>query len=644
MYKISVPITLENIDRAGRDELLNMLREFDAQRVFIALPLYTIDNAKKVKILSDLKRHCDFFKAAGLEVGAWAWTFWVEEENDFTKVVAVSEEERVKKNICCPLDEAFLEFSTNYFADIARCGVDLIMFDDDLRYAFLGHDVGCLCDLHMQMIAEITGESLPRAELARRILSGEKNKYRDAWLMCNGHSFEQFAKRIRAKIDTVDPKIRIGACACMSSWDIDGTDAKRLAYLLAGKTKPFLRLAGAPYWGALNSWGNRLQDVIEYERMESAWTYDGEIEIFAEGDAYPRPRINCPASYLEGFDLAIRASGATDGILKYGIDYTSSTRFERGYATFHQMNKPLYPQVDNFFRDKSALGVRIYEFPQKVAGMDVGANPVDSTVFQYTFFCMAARSLAACSIPTVYEGDGVCGACFGQSARYLTPDMRKKGMILDGVAAMILHSLGVDVGIERTGREMATSVERFLDDGEFVATRGMKIFAHTFKDNVKALSLAAVTDGVPPLAHMARDTEDDELVPMSYLYENTAGERYLVLNFDTRYVSAKTHTESMRHYKRSEQYANCIPWLSRGGKLPAFCFGNPNLYTMVKEKDGVRTVGLWNFFADLIAKPTVRLDRAYDKIRFLNCTGELNGDTVILSNLPAYGFAAFEVK
>ena len=81
--------------------------------------------------------------------------------------------------------------------------------------------------------------------------------------------------------------------------------------------------------------------------MESSWTKAGDIEILAEGDAFPRPRTRCPASYLEGFDTAIRASGCTDGILKYGIDYFSNTDYETGYAAFHRRlslirNIPIY--------------------------------------------------------------------------------------------------------------------------------------------------------------------------------------------------------------------------------------------------------------------------------------------------------------
>ena len=454
---------------------------------------------------------------------------------------------------------------------------------------------------------------------------------------------ENYARRMRQKIDTVNPNIRIGACACLGSWDVDGTDANTIAHLLAGNTEPFVRLIGAPYWAANNSWGNHLQDAVELERLESTWTRDSDIEIFAEGDAYPRPRISCPASYLEGFDTAIRASGATDGILKYAIDYTSSAKYEQGYVKFHKMNRPLYSQIDEFFREKDACGVRIYEFPKKIADMEVGEAPVSSYRFQNTIFCTSLRSLSNCSIPTTYEGEGVCGACFGPSARYLTPEMRKRGVIIDGAAAMVLHSMGIDVGIAELGGEVVTSVEHFIGNGETCATHGIKIFDHVFNENIIVCS-DAETSSNPALSHMKDTVNEIKRVTMSYLYENADGERYLVINFDTRYRSKDDHTEAMRYYERSRQYADSIEWLSRGKKLPAFCFGNPQLYTMVKEKDGARAVGLWNFFADLIIEPVIKLDREFSSIRFINCNGTLDKDTVTLSTLPAFGFAAFEVK
>ena len=56
------------------------------------------------------------------------------------------------------------------------------------------------------------------------------------------------------------------------------------------------------------------------------------------------------------------------------------------------------------------------------------------------------------------------------------------------------------------------------------------------------------------------------------------------------------------------------------------------------------SVGLWNFFADSVLAPVVELDRKYSTAEFVNCTGRLEGDRVILSELPAFGFAFFEVK
>jgi len=65
---------------------------------------------------------------------------------------------------------------------------------------------------------------------------------------------------------------------------------------------------------------------------------------------------------------------------------------------------------------------------------------------------------------------------------------------------------------------------------------------------------------------------------------------------------------------------------------------------MCKEKDGALSVGLWNFHADKIGKPVLKLDKKYNSIRFANCEGELSGDTVTLSKLGAYEYAFFEVR
>lgn len=629
MHKISVPVMNYNVKRSDRKRLLQELRRFNAERIFLALDTYENDKKKRIESLKELEDNCKFFKEKGFEVGAWIWTFWVKNNTEFRNMRSIKGTEI--REFMCPTDEKFVEFATDYMSDIAKCGIDLIMFDDDFRYGFLSDSPACLCDKHIEIINSITGEKSTREEIYNHIVSGRKNKFRDAYLKANGDAFRNFAYAVRNAVDKVDCTIRIGACACMSSWDIDGTDSYELAKILAGNTKPFVRLIGAPYWSVNKSWGNSLQDVIELERMESSWTRHEDIEIMAEGDVFPRPRINCPASFLEGFDTAIRASGCTDGILKYGVDYYSNTDYETGYAVFHERNVPLYNAIDKMFGNKKSCGVRVYESMKKVADMVMPTTVNNQVNIQDLFFSKAARTLTCNSIPTVYEGMGVCGIVFDENARNIPLKDIENGLIIDIAAAEILTQRGIDVGIEWIGDTLPQSsdcsdlnCEHFIEDDNHIATHDSIIYDIKLKENAEVLS----------------DINTDKgLKPVSYRYENANGNRFLVLNLNTRQGSDIL----LRHYARSRQYADNIPWLS-GNKLPAYIYGHPSLYMQTKEKDNCLAVGIWNFYADTALEPVVELGKDYSDIKFINCEGQLNGKKVYLNNISPFAFVGFEVK
>lgn len=632
MYKISVPIIYNIIDRQGREGILKKLRQLDAERVFLALGVRSVDAEKTKEDFEILKRETEYFHSLGYEVGVWLWTFMVDGKHSFTSMSAVTVEENVISEMCCPADPAYVTDAAAYIAGAAATGVDLIMFDDDFRFGCVGnHQAACLCPHHVRSINEKVGESLSRAELAQRILTGNKNKYRDAWIEANGDAFRTFAKAVREAVDSVNPKIRMGACACLSSWDLDGVDAYELATILAGSTKPFVRLIGAAYWPARGGWGTRIGDVIEQERMEEAWTRRGDIEIFSEGDAFPRPRTVCPAAYLEGMDTVLRADGRMDGMLKYAIDYTSSADYENGYVERHVRNRPLYAKIEEMFSGKEAVGIRNYSEGQKVPFMELGDTPVAGTYLYYSYFSSAARTFAATSIPTCYYGEGVVGACFGESAHSLSASARRNGLILDGVAASILHKQGVDVGIRKLGEAVKVPLEIFVVDNEHIDAYKARPFDHTFAEGIRVESYGEV---------------DGRRIPMSYAYENEDGERFLVLNFDTRIISGDLYAPTTRHYARSRQYAEAAKWLSKGERcLPAYAYGNPDLYILSKKgEDGSMSVGLWNFCIDSVLEPRVELDGEYSNITFLNCDGTLEGRAAVLSEIPPFGFAAFEVK
>ena len=56
------------------------------------------------------------------------------------------------------------------------------------------------------------------------------------------------------------------------------------------------------------------------------------------------------------------------------------------------------------------------------------------------------------------------------------------------------------------------------------------------------------------------------------------------------------------------------------------------------------SVALFNVFEDSILTPEVTLAKPYGKVRTVNCTAQLQGDRLTLSEIPAFGFAAFEVE
>ncbi len=629
MYNISVPIIGNSAERMGLEKHLKNLKRLEAKRVMISINRYFISEKARKRELDALKKCCAFFKEHGLEVGAWIWTFMINEDNDYIHMVGINGE--TSKTQICPSDDNFRKFACDYLTEIAACGVDLIQFDDDFRYGHYDFGIGCACENHLKYINELLGENINREELAKKVLSGGESKYRNAWQESKKHYFELFASDVRKAVDKVNPDIRISICSCMTVWDFDGADTASLSRILAGNTKPIARLIGAPYWAVNKGWGNRLQNIIELERMEASWCGD-DIELMAEGDAWPRPRTHCPASYLEIFDTALRASGALNGILKYGLDYFSNPDYELGYIERHEKNKEIYKQIEKHFDDKTPCGVRVYERMKKFEDTVIQPEFEGSNEIQNLFFSPAAKMLSENSIPTTYAGDGICGIAFAENVKAVSPEAMKKGLIIDLRAAEILKEQGIDTGLLSIGEKYKASEEYFdfLDDTHRIDNQVCDIKVN---ENAKILSHFISDDAAG---------EENKHTVGSYCYENKDGQKFLVFAFYAynQWYFSDSHARS---YMRSAEFKYAID-LFGGENLPAYSYGNPDLYIMAKKNDSSMAVGLWNIFADEIFKPVIELDREYSEIKFINCSGKLEGNKVILSEMTPFSFAGFEVK
>ena len=190
------------------------------------------------------------------------------------------------------------------------------------------------------------------------------------------------------------------------------------------------------------------------------------------------------------------------------------------------------------------------------------------------------------------------------------------------------------------GEKKNAVTEEFVSDGELINAFNTLVYDNTFDENIRVLSYGKQSGGH---ALMGK-TNENVIIPMSYLYENSCGERFLVINVEAGNVIYEDTINILRQQIRGRQIADNMRWLSGGNYLPAYCYGNPDLYIMVKEKDGKLTVGIWNFFADIVFDPVIELGEVYQGLKVLNGgKGELKGNQVLLSDIPAFGFAAFEV-
>ncbi len=631
MYKISVPVTCKAWARNKPDDILKALKELNAERVFVTPEPYQTNTQKRKKDFAEIKRSVEFFKSHGLEVGAWYWAFWTGPDNDYAHMTGVLGD--VDENFSCPSDPNFRAFAKEYIKEVADLGVDMIMFDDDFRYGFLKNGmIGCVCKHHIAKMEELLGEKVTDEIIKEKLISGEKNKYRTAWLDTNKFFLELFAKDMRDALNETHPDTRLGFCSCLTSWDFDGSDPYEIAKIMAGDTRPFIRLSAAPYWAGKRSWGCRMADVIELSRMESKWLNKGDIEIFSEGDVYPRPRWNIPANYLEALDTALRADDSTEGMIKYAIDYSSSANYERGYIENHLKNSELYKDIEKHFASKDALGVRVYEFTHKAYDMTV--NDAVSGMYEasHTLFSGAAKMLSASSVPTVYEGEGLTAIAFGENARHIDLKAIKNGLIIDSEGARILMEKGIDVGIKSFEGTVFVPDEYFPGQNEYA-----NLIDEPCGGKSSEVRIATIDENAEILSFYVR--EDGSKFPASYIYENKDGMKFLVFLFDANFVP----DSFLRQYTRRRSLFYAIEKIS-GNILPAKIDSNPDMYVLTKEKDGELTVGIWNFSFDTAFSPEVILGKEYETIEFFSSSGDLSGNKVTLSDIPPFGFSGFTIR
>lgn len=628
MYTVSVPISMETVNETSLPRFGQLLLKMGAQRVFLCnIGEVYLDTCMLYTQPGTLSRAMAYLKELGLEVGVWVNGFGHgallahQTEKDVGHFTPVEDAAGRSAPVCfCPLNEPFRGRYLRGMTALAALKPDIIMIDDDMRFHMRkGYfSLGCFCQKHLAWYYDLLGEEVPRSEIEERIFTGAPNPYRQAYLHMMGKTLLDFAADLRAVVDQVDPNIRLGCSICTAMWDSSGTDVLALARTLAGATRPFARITGAPYHNV------NIIPIIERSRQQCAWGKDSGVELFCEGDTYPRPRTNVPARTLELFDFAMACDGSSDGMLQYVFDYTHDLSYEEGYVRRMIRNRPVREAAAALFAGKWADGVEVYDVMHKLADWHLPETLSDNTVqwIQATpSKGLAADVLCRNSIPTAYEETGMPVLVFGENGRHIPLEKLGNGAILDVTAAELLQSRGVDVGL--LGTAPGSSEEHFSACNQTV--RGVGAEAKVAMETAgQAESL--YSSGVA-----------------SYRYENSSGQRFFVLGCRFYAPGFVANTNYLCSWARRQQLQTVIPWLC-GRTLPAVLDDAPETELLVRRDENSMAVAVLNIYYDEIIDPVIRLDKAYSHLTCINCTGRLEGDRVLLDTIPPYGFAAFQVR
>lgn len=641
---LSIPIINAKSTAETRPVYLSELRRAEADRVFLFAVNPFGDEVLLRKEMSVLAENIAYYEAAGLEVGVWIGGFGHggplshdvrTVSGHYTHIRGLATGGGAEDSFC-PSDPEYDAMYRDFIRRVALTGTKMIMIDDDLRLSLHGAAIiGCACDRHMAMFNEqasalgLIDHEYTREELAGVLLTGKTNPLRRVWLALMRDTLCDFAAGLRETVDSVDPAIRLGHCACLPTWDVDGADSIELARIFAGKTRPFLRLIGAPYWTDGRGFHTTgLGSIINLERMQLKWCRETapEIEVFTEGDAYPRPRYNVPALYLDGFHQVIEAEGQSDGILKYMIDYTYHPLYETGYIDRHNRFAALREEMKQVFSGKRTAGVYIHEVMHKLLDMDCTGLSEDEIVSRFT--PASANFAAATALPVSFARTEYTETMlvFGENAKYLGEEWKKIPMILDASAAQILTERGTDVGLAACEPMVVPATEFFPEEAETLSIEtGGSFFRMTPAEGAKVASTF------------------DEGVPAAYTYENKEGIRFLVYAFSAEGLNYSSAL--IRSYPRQAQLFRAIAWMQKK-PLPAEVRKEPGAYVLCRKSGDEMAVGIWNFGHDLVLPGSVPLDGMYREIFGIGDTkAVLDGNSALIENMvfPG-GFAGFLVR
>lgn len=631
MYEISIPVA-GNAYMAEADDIIDLCRRAGISKLWLIVP--NTAGEKADGIYGNLAERLRFFRDRGFETGVWVCPILgygsAFRGDRFTRkrLYIPHGKKHYQYGAYCPSDHAYVKAFCEVIQKLVAAGADRILFEDDF-YLFDGglENLSCCCPRHMRLFSERIGRTVRPSQLAGLLYGGEPNVYRTEWYRLKRETMLGFLEQVRTAADAIRSGVRIGLATNRASFEHDGASIQEMARVVAGKTQPFVRLTGAPYWEEIP-----FPARIESARLQAHWFAGSGIECVAEGDTYPRPRSRVPAALLECFDMILRADGCTDGIMKYMTEYTANAQYETGYFDAHIRHMDAYAAIDALFKDAITVGIDPFVRQNTILDRVFDDTESFSDYAPWAKFegvePPATTVLTENSLPVAYGNTGYAHVVFGENARHIQPEQLKDGAILDFKAAIILRDRGIDTGFSSFQPAGLPDYEYFIPEKDRLPVGRTDSASHYFavqlKETAEVLSEFRFGGEFDTNVLIGRENRLDgtasKTMPACYLYEDAAGRRFAVYTFTAAGARVKDHNspwlnDPFRSYYRQKQLRRAAEWAQRR-KLPAFCGGHPDLYILSKRNlvNGNLVVGLWNLHADEIREARIELDEEYAEI------------------------------
>lgn len=519
----------------------------------------------------------------------------------------------------CPLGRGFRKYIGDAVATLARARPDFFLVDDDFRLLHFRH--GCFCAAHVAALNRLSAADYDRPRLLEA-LDGEEPESRrlgEQWHDVLADSLVELARVIRRSIDSVDPAVPCGYCAC--SADIEF--AAPVARALAGQSAPFVRVNNARYLET----GNKDFPARMHHTAFQVHALQGIDEILSETDSCPHNRYSVSARSMHAHIAGSLLNGCTG--VKLWITRLDDYEPASGVAY-----RDMLVSHRGFYRELAGL-LPAVEWQDPITPLPVAPvrnwNPIvwekrekHTTWTGAVCGRLGIPSGSACGRThgvAMLSGDDVDLFSDGELAAFLAG-----GLLLDGMAGVKLCRRGFSehLGVTVDAPSWTVSLERFESNAMngIAAGREIRLAGEVCRILPRGTAVSALTTMYRQPWYMSPDVA--AMGPGLTLFENHAGGRVAI--YAASLAAGGFESFVFLNESRKTQLINVLGWLNRA-PLPVVALGDVDLYTrygtVSPRCGGGELFCVLNLNPDALPELGLCLsDRRVREVLLLSATGE----------------------